>query len=83
MRRASSTPFAPSDTPTSTIAPGPGRLDVIYLPPPTVTGLYLVDSALAGQWDVFRNAAAHLVLPSIVLAGGGGGAGRGGEGAGV
>jgi peptide/nickel transport system permease protein len=50
------------------IAPGPGRLDVIYLPPPTVTGLYLVDSALAGQWDVFRNAAAHLVLPSIVLA---------------
>ncbi|MEZ5865739.1 MAG: ABC transporter permease [Geminicoccaceae bacterium] len=43
------------------IAPGPGRLDVIYLPPPFVTGLYLVDSALAGQWDVFRNAAAHLV----------------------
>jgi peptide/nickel transport system permease protein len=50
------------------VAPGPGRLDVIYLPPPTVTGLYLVDSALAGQWDVFRNAAAHLVLPGIVLA---------------
>jgi peptide/nickel transport system permease protein len=50
------------------IAPGPGRLDVIYLPPPTVTGLYLVDSALAGQWDVFQNAAAHLVLPGIVLA---------------
>lgn len=50
------------------IAPGPGRLDVIYLPPPFVTGLYLVDSALAGQWDVFRNAAAHLVLPSTVLA---------------
>ena len=50
------------------IAPGPGRLDVIYLPPPTVTGLYLIDSALAGQWDVFRNAAAHLVLPGIVLA---------------
>jgi peptide/nickel transport system permease protein len=50
------------------IAPGPGRLDVIYLPPPTVTGLYLIDSALAGQWAVFRNAAAHLVLPGIVLA---------------
>jgi peptide/nickel transport system permease protein len=50
------------------IAPGPGRLDVIFLPPPTVTGLYLIDAALAGQWDVFRNAAAHLVLPSIVLA---------------
>jgi peptide/nickel transport system permease protein len=50
------------------IAPGPGRLDVIYLPPPTVTGLYLIDAALAGQWEVFQNAAAHLVLPSIVLA---------------
>jgi peptide/nickel transport system permease protein len=50
------------------IAPGPGRLDVIFLPPPTVTGLYLIDAALAGQWDVFRNAAAHLVLPGIVLA---------------
>ena len=50
------------------IAPGPGRLDVIYLAPPTVTGLYLIDSALAGEWETFRNAAAHLVLPSIVLA---------------
>ncbi len=50
------------------IAPGPGRLDVVYLPPPTVTGLFLVDSALAGEWDVFRNAAAHLVLPATVLA---------------
>ncbi|HRY23003.1 MAG: ABC transporter permease [Geminicoccaceae bacterium] len=50
------------------IAPGPGRLDVVHLPPPFVTGLYLVDSALAGQWDVFRNAAAHLILPSTVLA---------------
>ena len=50
------------------IAPGPGRLDVVFLPPPAVTGLYLIDSALAGQWDVFQNAAAHLVLPGIVLA---------------
>lgn len=50
------------------IAPGPGRLDPIALPPPTVTGFYLVDSALAGDWDTFQDAAAHLVLPSIVLA---------------
>jgi peptide/nickel transport system permease protein len=28
----------------------------------------LVDSLLAGDWDSFRDAAAHLVLPSIVLA---------------
>lgn len=50
------------------IAPGPGRLDVISLPPPKWSGLYLIDAAIAGQWDTFRNAAAHLVLPSIVLA---------------
>jgi peptide/nickel transport system permease protein len=50
------------------IAPGPGRLDVVFLAPPSVTGLYLIDSALAGQWDTFRNTAAHLVLPGIVLA---------------
>jgi peptide/nickel transport system permease protein len=50
------------------IAPGPGRIDAIALPPPTVTGLILVDAALAGDWEIFRDAAAHLVLPSIVLA---------------
>ena len=50
------------------IAPGPGRIDAIALPPPSVTGLYLIDSALAGDWDTFRDALAHLILPSIVLA---------------
>ncbi len=48
--------------------PGPGRLDVFYdgLVPP-VTGLLLVDSALARDWTVFRNTAAHLVLPTAIL----------------
>lgn len=49
-------------------APGPGRLDPIAFPPPEVTGLFLLDSVLAGDWEAFRDAAAHLVLPSIVLA---------------
>src|SRR5947209_2916052 len=43
------------------IAPGPGRIDAIALPPSPVTGLYLLDSALAGDWDSFRDALAHLV----------------------
>src|SRR5437899_11119748 len=30
--------------------------------------MYLVDSALRGQWTVFRDALAHLVLPVVVLA---------------
>lgn len=50
------------------IAPGPGRLDPIALPPPNVTGFFLIDTALAGDWEGFRDALAHLVLPSAVLA---------------
>ncbi len=49
-------------------APGPGRLDPISFPPTRVTGLLLIDSLLAGDKELFWDAAAHLVLPSIVLA---------------
>lgn len=49
------------------IAPGPGRLGPIDFPPPTVTGLFLVDAAVAGDWETFHVAVAHLVLPSLVL----------------
>ncbi len=49
-------------------APGPGRIPSFAFPPERVTGLMLVDTALAGDWELFREAAAHLVLPSIVLA---------------
>jgi peptide/nickel transport system permease protein len=49
------------------LAPGGGRLDPVTTPPPQVTGMYTVDAALAGQWDVFADAAAHLVLPTVVL----------------
>ncbi len=49
-------------------APGPGRMDPISLPPADGTGFLLWDTARIGDWDAFRDAAAHLVLPSIVLA---------------
>jgi peptide/nickel transport system permease protein len=49
-------------------APGPGRLDPIAFPPDRITGLLLIDTAWVGDWETFRDAAAHLVLPSIVLA---------------
>jgi peptide/nickel transport system permease protein len=50
------------------LLPGPGRLDLYYegLVDP-VTGLILVDSALAGEWEVFNNALSHLVLPAAIL----------------
>jgi peptide/nickel transport system permease protein len=50
------------------VAPGPGRLDVAAFPPERITGLLLIDTAWVGEWATFRDAAAHLVLPSIVLA---------------
>ncbi|WP_307852587.1 ABC transporter permease [Glaciihabitans sp. dw_435] len=49
------------------IAPGSGRLSAIYAAPPTVTGMTTVDALLAGQWDVFLDASAHLFLPVLVL----------------
>jgi peptide/nickel transport system permease protein len=52
------------------LAPGPGRLDPIAFPPTRVTGFLLIDTVLAGDWDTFHDAVAHLVLPAIVLASG-------------
>src|SRR6187397_3040398 len=49
-------------------APGPGRLDPVAFPPDRITGLLLIDTAWQGDWETFHDAAAHLVLPSIVLA---------------
>lgn len=47
---------------------GPGRIDIIFDSlVPTVTGVILVDSALAGEWEVFADAARHLVLPATIL----------------
>ena len=47
---------------------GPGRIDVVYeytLVP--VTGLLLLDTARAGEWEAFGNALSHLILPASLL----------------
>lgn len=50
-------------------APSPlGRLDILHLSPPRVTGFFLIDGAIAAQWDVVRSAASQLILPAITLA---------------
>ena len=49
-------------------APGPGRMDPIAFPPEGPTGFFLIDTALARDWESFQDALAHLMLPSIVLA---------------
>ena len=50
-------------------APAPlGRLNLLYVGPPAVTGLYLVDSLLAGEGGTFVAALGQLALPAITLA---------------
>jgi peptide/nickel transport system permease protein len=45
-----------------------GRLDLVDSPPNTVTGLYLVDAVITGNFAVLGDVASHLVLPAITLA---------------
>ncbi|RLB69450.1 MAG: ABC transporter permease [Deltaproteobacteria bacterium] len=50
------------------LLPGPGRVDVFYegLVEP-VTGFMLIDTAMAGEWEIFRNALLHLIMPATLL----------------
>ena len=47
---------------------GPGRIDVAFEDLVTpVTGVIMIDSALAGEWEVFWNALSHVLLPASIL----------------
>ncbi|HWL81167.1 MAG TPA: ABC transporter permease [Roseomonas sp.] len=51
---------------------GPGRIDTAYqwdIEP--VTDLLLLDTAMAGQWEIFWNAFSHIILPACILGFGG------------
>lgn len=50
-------------------SPAPlGRLDFLYFSPPHVTGFYLIDAALAGDWFTWVGALKQLILPAVTLA---------------
>ena len=50
------------------VAPAPlGRLAILYSSPEQVTGLFLVDSVLAGEFETFRAAFGQLILPAVTL----------------
>jgi peptide/nickel transport system permease protein len=47
---------------------GPGQLDVFYVGVvDQVTGSILIDSLLAGEWEIFQNAISHMILPAVLL----------------
>ncbi|SHI31014.1 peptide/nickel transport system permease protein [Desulfosporosinus lacus DSM 15449] len=47
--------------------PGSGRLDSFINPPTQITGLYVLDSILTGDWVALKSSILHLVLPTICL----------------
>lgn len=50
------------------IAPSPlGRLDPVFSPPKSLTGMYLIDSLLAGEGALFRACLAQLILPAVTM----------------
>src|SRR5206468_3247847 len=49
-------------------APAPlGRLDVFSSPPPAITGFYLIDSLIAGNFELFWASLKQLILPALTL----------------
>ncbi|MGJ8527372.1 ABC transporter permease [Maritalea sp.] len=48
--------------------PGPGRLDFYFdgIVDP-ITGIIMIDAIIAGEWDVFKNAFSHAILPASML----------------
>ncbi len=50
------------------LLPGPGRIDVFYedIVDP-VTGVLLIDCIIAKEWDIFKNALSHIILPASLL----------------
>lgn len=44
-----------------------GRLPIIVIPPPTVTGFLTIDSLLAGDMNAFVTSLRHLAMPAIAM----------------
>lgn len=44
-----------------------GRLPIVVIPPPSVTGFLTIDSLIAGNWTAFTMSLRHLALPAIAM----------------
>jgi peptide/nickel transport system permease protein len=50
------------------VPPPLGRLDLVYISPPPVTGFFTIDALIDGDPATFRAALAQLILPATTLA---------------
>lgn len=50
------------------LLPPGGRLPIGMSAPPHLTGFYLIDSLIAGDWHSFGTALKHLIMPAFALA---------------
>jgi len=48
------------------LLPSGGRINVM-LEPAHMTGFYLIDAAIQGNWDAFQDALIHIILPALTL----------------
>lgn len=48
--------------------PGGGRLELTLEPPATITGMYILDSLLTGNWKALSDSLVHIILPAATLA---------------
>ncbi len=49
------------------LLPLSGRFPLIEMPPPHVTGFYIIDSVLAGDWHALGLSLRHLALPALAM----------------
>jgi peptide/nickel transport system permease protein len=47
--------------------PAAGRIDPFVAAPPRLTGLYVIDSVLTGQWTALGSSVQHLILPVVAV----------------
>lgn len=50
------------------LLPSAGRLSPQLIPPTHITGMYLIDSIVTGNWTDFGDALTHIILPATALA---------------
>jgi len=49
------------------LLPSSGRIGLSVAPPKSITGLYVFDSLVTGNWTALKSSLLHLVMPTVVL----------------